>query len=69
MNKKTNLELFAVIKGGGEAISPSSMPNWGNVLLDQDIWNIIAFIRAMRMSNHRKAQKSLNPKSTFADQG
>ena len=49
MQKKTNLELFTVIKGGGEAVSlSSSMPNWGNVLQDQDIWNIVAFIRAMQ---------------------
>ncbi len=67
MNKKTNLELFTVIKGGGEAISlSSSMPNWGNVLLDQDIWNIIAFIRAMQdVKPPKSVEEYLNPKSTF----
>jgi len=67
MNKKTNLELFTVIKGGGEAVSlSSSMPNWGNVLLDQDIWNIVAFIRAMQDVNPPKSvEEYLNPKSTF----
>ena len=67
MQKKTNLELFTVIKGGGEAVSlSSSMPNWGNVLQDQDIWDIIAFIRAMQDVNPPKSvAEYLNPKSTF----
>lgn len=67
MQKKTNLELFTVIKGGGEAVSlSSSMPNWGNVLQDQDIWNIIAFIRAMQdVQPPKSVEEYLNPKSTF----
>ncbi len=67
MNKKSNLELFTVIKGGGEAVSlSSSMPNWGNVLQDQDIWNIIAFIRAMQdVKPPKSVEEYLNPKSTF----
>ena len=67
MNKKTNLELFTVIKGGGEQVSlSSSMPSWGNVLQDQDIWNVIAFIRAMQDVNPPKTiEEYLNPKSTF----
>lgn len=67
MQKKTNLELFTVIKGGGEAVSlSSSMPNWGNVLQDQDIWDIIAFIRAMQdVPPPKSVEDYLNPKSTF----
>ena len=67
MQKKTNLELFSVIKGGGEAASlSSSMPNWGNVLQDQDIWNIVAFIRAMQdVAPPKSVAEYLNPKSTF----
>ena len=67
MQKKTNLELFTVIKGGGEAVSlSSSMPNWGNVLQDQDIWNIIAFMRAMQdVKPPKSVAEYLNPKSTF----
>jgi hypothetical protein len=67
MNKKTNLELFTVIKGGGEAVSlSSSMPNWGNVLQDQDIWNIVAFIRAMQdVAPPKSVAEYLAPKSTF----
>ena len=52
MNKKSNLQLFSVIKGGGEAVSlSSSMPSWGNYLQDQDIWNVVAWIRAMADAN------------------
>ena len=67
MQKKTNLELFTVIKGGGEAVSlSSSMPSWGNLLQDQDIWNIVAFIRAMQdVAPPKSVTEYLNPKSTF----
>ncbi|MCR4305437.1 MAG: cytochrome c [Gallionella sp.] len=67
MQKKTNLELFNVIKGGGESVSlSSSMPTWGNVLLDQDIWNVIAFIRAMQdVPPPKSVEDYLHPKSTF----
>ena len=42
------------------------MPNWGNVLLDQDIWNIVAFIRAMQdVKPPKSVEEYLNPKSTF----
>ncbi len=47
-NHINNLELFAVIKGGGPARNLSeSMPAWGNVLQDQDIWNTVAFLRSL----------------------
>jgi len=67
MNKKTNLELFAVIKGGGEAVSlSSSMPAWGNFLQDQDIWNVVAWIRAMAdVGPPQTLEEYLNPKSSF----
>jgi len=67
MNKKTNLDLFTVIKGGGEAVSlSSSMPSWGNYLQDQDIWNVVAWIRAMQdVGPPKNLDEYLNPKSTF----
>ena len=67
MNQKTNLELFVVIKGGGEAVSLSgSMPSWGNYLQDQDIWNIVAWLRAMQdVKPPKSIEAYLNPKSTF----
>jgi len=67
MGKKTNLELFTVIKGGGANVSLSSaMPPWGNILQDQDIWNVIAFIRAMQdVKPPKSVDDYLAPKSTF----
>ncbi len=67
MNKKTNLELFNVIKGGGESASlSSSMPAWGNFLQDQDIWNVVAWIRAMAdVGAPKSVEEYLNPKSSF----
>ncbi|MBI5636678.1 MAG: c-type cytochrome [Nitrospinae bacterium] len=44
----SNIDLFGVIKGGGEFRNLStSMPPWGNVVQDQDIWNLVAFIRSL----------------------
>lgn len=67
MNNKSNLQLFQVIKGGGEAINLSAvMPPWGNELQDQDIWNIIAWIRAMAdVQPPKSLEDYLNPKSSF----
>lgn len=68
MNKKTNLELFTVIKGGGAAVDLSDlMPSWGNLLQDQDIWNVIAWIRANADAKRKIESISdyLNPVSSF----
>lgn len=67
MNKKSNLQLFTVIKGGGEAVNlSSSMPAWGNYLQDQDIWNVVAWIRAMAdVKPPETLEEYLNPKSSF----
>lgn len=70
MNKKTNVELFSVIKGGGAAVDLSdAMPAWGNLLQDQDIWNLIAWIRANadtpQLRSSTDLERYLNPKSSF----
>lgn len=67
MNKRTNVELFSVIKGGGGNSDLSeAMPAWGNLLQDQDIWNVLAFIRAIADSTPPKSvEEYLNPKSSF----
>lgn len=47
-NYISNLDLFRVIKGGGAARNLSeAMPPWGNIVQDQDIWNMVAFIRSL----------------------
>ncbi|MCP4326932.1 MAG: cytochrome c [Alphaproteobacteria bacterium] len=67
MNQKSNLQLFSVIKGGGEAVNlSSSMPAWGNFLQDQDIWNVVAWIRMMADSKPPTTiEEYLNPQTTF----
>ncbi len=67
MNKKTNVELFTVIKGGGAAVDLSeAMPSWGNLLQDADIWNVVAWIRANAdRQKITSVGEYLNPKSSF----
>ncbi|MEO5363002.1 MAG: cytochrome c [Magnetococcus sp. DMHC-8] len=67
MNKKSNLQLFKVIKGGGEAVDlSSSMPSWGNYLQDQDIWNVVAWMRAMAdVQPPKSIEEYLSPKSSY----
>jgi mono/diheme cytochrome c family protein len=67
MNKKSNMQLFTVIKGGGESVNlSSSMPSWGNFMQDQDIWNVVAWIRMMADTKVPSSiAEYLNPKTTF----
>lgn len=67
MNNKSNLDLFKVIKGGGAAVDLSEvMPAWGNYLQDQDIWNIVAWLRAMAdVKQFKTVDEYLNPKSSY----
>ena len=67
MNKKTNVELFTAIKGGGTSVELSEcMPAWGNLLQDQDIWNVIAWVRANADAKKPSSlAEYLNPKSSF----
>jgi len=52
-NYISNVQLFAMIKGGGIARNLSvAMPPWGNVIQDQDIWNVIAFIRTLAVPKY-----------------
>lgn len=47
MSTRSDATLFKVIKEGGASVGKSpSMPPWGGALSDQDINNIIAFIRS-----------------------
>ena len=48
MGKKSDAELFKVIKEGGPAVGLSPlMVAWGTQLSDKEIWDIIAFIRSI----------------------
>jgi cytochrome c oxidase cbb3-type subunit 3 len=48
MNARTNEELFKAISDGGQAVNKSVlMPNWGYTLSEQDINDLIAFLRKL----------------------
>jgi len=46
MADKPSLELYNAISGGVEAIGQSAyMPRWGGLLTEQQIWDVIAYVR------------------------
>ena len=48
MNKMSDSDLFNVIKGGGGAVGKSKlMPAWAGKLSDDQIHDVIAFIRSL----------------------
>lgn len=62
MNKRTNVQLFGVIKGGGTAVElADAMPAWGNVLQDQDIWNVVAFLREISDQPYKASANDVTP--------
>lgn len=48
MNRLRDNYLFTVIKNGGQAVGKSDqMSGWGNILADQDITDVIAYVRTL----------------------
>jgi len=48
MNGLTDKALFDIVKVGGVGVKKSPlMPAWGNTLKDDDIWNLVAYIRSL----------------------
>jgi mono/diheme cytochrome c family protein len=48
MNTLKDDYLFKIIKDGGVAVGKAQfMPGWGAQVKDQDIWNLIAYIRTL----------------------
>jgi mono/diheme cytochrome c family protein len=46
MSTLTDEHIFKVIKDGGASVGKSpAMPAWGSVLSNDDIWNVIAYVR------------------------
>ena len=44
----TELDVYIAILGGGDAVGHSEfMPSWGEVLSDNDIWDLVAFIKSL----------------------
>lgn len=48
MNARTDEELFKAISEGGQAVNKSVlMPNWGHTLSEDDIHDLIAYLRKL----------------------
>jgi mono/diheme cytochrome c family protein len=48
MDQVSDEYLFTVIKNGGAAVGKNAaMPAWGKQLADQDVWNVIGFVRTL----------------------
>jgi len=47
MQGLTDDYLFNVIKSGGGAFQKPNMPGWSHLLKDEEIWNLIAYIRTL----------------------
>lgn len=48
MNRLRDNYLFTVVKNGGQAVGKSDqMSGWGNILTDQEITDLIAYIRTL----------------------
>ncbi len=51
MNDHPDTYLFTIIKQGGQAVQRSQMmPPWGTHLTDQQIWDLIAYVRSLAVS-------------------
>ena len=48
LSKRTDYDLYNVISQGGHAVDRSvAMPAWGSVLLPQEMWDLVAYIRQL----------------------
>lgn len=57
MNGLTDKYLFDIIKGGGASMGKSPlMPPWGSQLGDQDIRNVVAYIRTLAVPPYKPSQ-------------
>ncbi len=58
VNPLADQYLFDIIKKGGTGMGKSPlMPAWGGQLSDQDIWNVVAFIRSLAIPQYKAAEK------------
>ncbi len=57
MNSVSDKDLFAIIKGGGASVKKSPvMPAAGKAMTDQDIWNVVAYIRSLAKPPYKPAK-------------
>src|SRR3990172_300144 len=57
MNALTDKYLFDIIKGGGAGLGKSPlMPPWASQLQDQEIWNLVSYIRTLAVPPYTPAK-------------
>ncbi len=57
MNSLVDKYLFDFIKGGGASVGKSMlMPPWGGQLKDEDIWNVLRYIRSLAVPPYKPAK-------------
>ena len=53
MSARSDEDLFKAIKEGGQAVSKSVlMPPWGGVLSDEEIWDLVRYLRKLCQCQH-----------------
>ncbi len=58
MSKRTDAELYGIIWYGGKSTGLSEMmPSWRNALKEEDVWDIISYIRILCECNGGGAEK------------
>jgi cytochrome c oxidase cbb3-type subunit 3 len=58
MSKRTDSELYGIIWYGGKSTGLSEMmPSWRNALKEDDVWDIISYIRVLCECNGKGPEK------------
>lgn len=58
MSKRTDAEIYGIIWYGGKNTGLSElMPSWRNVLKEQEVWDIISYIRILCECNVKEPEK------------
>lgn len=56
MSARSDEDLFKAIKEGGQAINKSVlMPPWGGTLTDEEIWDLVKYLRKLCGCRHGQA--------------
>jgi mono/diheme cytochrome c family protein len=59
MNTLKDDYLFKIIKEGGASVGKAQfMPAWGTQLKDQDIWNVIAYVRSLAVPPYQASAEA-----------
>ncbi|HET7853669.1 MAG TPA: cytochrome c, partial [Candidatus Methylomirabilis sp.] len=58
MRQLSDQYLFDIVKDGGEAVGKTRfMPPAGRVLSDEEIWDVVAYLRYLSQQAHRSKEE------------